>query len=305
MKTIYFLIIGLISNVTAFSQENCPAIKMAEDNKELAKGIFRTKTESERINGNTYVSNLSAMSDEKFNALCERFEYNPNFEQAKKNNPNLSSYVMYAKNFTGETNIYTAILDNYRKELENLPQNVKKRLQVIDNTIKMYEDLQEALNKEIQYNTGEILDNGINLEIKHIKIVSGDVSIPGFSSLNKYTANLIGGEIMKQEKEIIVNSIGKQGTPIDNPLADKMNACFKIFEGAAVLDPPLRLITEDPWYKVFVSLPEAGKIIGHTAAIVNIYFRKNEYSNFITELEKEKQYILKYGQVGPVITSAD
>jgi hypothetical protein len=281
-----------------FAQEQCKSIEIEKENIELAKNIFSTETKDKKINGDSYVSKLSAMSDDKFNALCDRFEYNPYFEQAKKNNPDLSSYVMYAENLTGVTNLFCAMLD-YKKEIENLPQDVKKRLQTIDNTIKLYKDLQDALSKEMRYNNEEIIDNGINLAIKHVEIFTQDVSIPGFSDLNKYTANLIGAEIIQSAKDGMLD----KRPQIDNLVADKMNEGFTWFERAAVLVPPLRVITEYPYYKIFASLPEIGKGIGHAAAVVNIYFRKNEYENLITELEKEKQYILTNKTTGPVMKS--
>jgi len=108
MKTIYILIIGLFSAITALSQEIC---QLEVENCKLAENIFRTQTINENFNGNSYVCNLSIMSDERFYALCDRFEYNPNFENAKRNNPNMSIYVMYAKNSKGETNVFCVDLD--------------------------------------------------------------------------------------------------------------------------------------------------------------------------------------------------
>lgn len=217
MKAISFLIVGLISAITVFAQQPCKGDIIEKENIELAKNIFKTEIVNEKVNGNSYVGKLSTMSDEKFNALCERFEYNPNFEKAKKINPNLSSYVMYAENITGSTNLFCVVLNNMnKKETANLPPEAQKRLQVIDNTIEMYKNIQEALDKETQNNKGEIIDNGTHLIIKNVP---------------------------------------------------------------------------------FVSLPQIGKILGQTAANVNIYFRKNEFKNLIAILERDKQYILNPNKV--------
>lgn len=309
MKTIYLLIIGLISSVTMFAQGTtikCErARKIEEKNIKLAKDIFRKESIDERINGNIYVCGLSTMSDEKFNALCDRFEYNSNYEKLKRNNPNLSSFVTYAKDLAGGTNIFVVNL-NYKTAFTDFPKDAQKRLQVIDNTIELYKNLQKALDREMQYNTGEILDNGTNLVIKHIPaIIPKDVEISGFPNLAKDITNLVGKEIIKSTKDEVVINIAKKSPPIDNWLADDMNDCFKKLKYVAVLAPPLRVITEHPYYKIFVSLPEAGKIIGHAATYVNIYFRKNEYQKIIEELENEKRYIYRNGQTGPIIKSMD
>jgi len=206
-----FLITGLISTVTLLGQGECPPEIVKKQN-ELAKKKYMDKTKYEEIIGNSFVCELSTIPDATFDALCERFEYNPYFERAKKANPNLSSYVMYAENFTGSANLFCVVLNNMnKKETANLPPEAQKRLQVIDNTIEMYKNIQEGLDKEIRSNKGEIIDNGTHLIIKNVP---------------------------------------------------------------------------------FVSLPRIGKIIGQTAANINIYFRKDEYQILIAMLEREKQYIL-------------
>ena len=302
MKAIYLLIIGLFSTISVFGQQDCQTCEEIEqENIKLAKNIFRTETEESKVNGDSYVSKLSAMSDERFNALCERLDYNPYFEQAKKNNPDLSSYVMYAKNLTGGTNLFCAMLD-YKKEIENLPQDAKERLEVINNTIELYKNLQKALNEEMLYNTGEIIDNGVNLVIKHLpKIFPKDYEIPFFPDLDNDVANLLGKDAIKIAKSDITENIIKKSPPIKNWLADNMNKGFKFFNHIAVLSPPLKAITIHPYYRIAISLPESGKIIGHILTDVNIYFRKNEYEKLIAALESERQYIIKNGTSGPVI----
>ncbi|MDR1983628.1 MAG: hypothetical protein LBQ28_02245 [Prevotellaceae bacterium] len=295
MKKIYLITIGLIIAINALAQEPCDKeIELREKVNELRQKVFDKKTKKETTTNDSYVCQLSTIPDKTFSVLCEA--YHPNFEKERKKNPNITNYFMFAENDKGELNMFCENLD-YKKDLANLPQDVQKRLNVIDNTIEMYKKIQEALDKEIQYNTGEIIDNGVNLAIKHIPDFLPKVKIGEMVTLNKDITNLLGNDAVQLIKNKVTDDVIKKSPPIDNWLADNMNTCFDVIDHLYIFNSATKLLTKSPLYKIIKSLPEIGKMGAHYATNLTIHVRKNEYKNYIETLEKEKQFILNTKQL--------
>ena len=68
------------------------------------------------------------------------------------------------------------------------------------------------------------------------------------------------------------------------------------FAGAIV--PEGEKITCHYLWRIFMSLPEAGKMIGNGGAVINILFQRDEYIKKLQELEQREQE-LKAKEVGP------
>ena len=99
---------------------------------------------------------------------------------------------------------------------------------------------------------------------------------------------------------------GVKYTPIENQVADIVDNILVVTDIATSPFIPVRAaMNKCIYFKLFESLPEAGKILGDVGAIINVQFRKSSYKDMIEKLEKEKQYILKTGQIGPVIKNTD
>jgi len=135
-----FLITGLISTITLLGQGECPPEIVKKQN-ELAKKKYMDKTKYEEIIGNSFVCELSTIPDATFGALCDRIDCNPNYEMEKNRSPNLSGYVMYAKNPTGETNVFCADLDRKTGLVTN---SYRGKLKGFDWTQREYKGKQEV-----------------------------------------------------------------------------------------------------------------------------------------------------------------
>lgn len=284
----------IATKINVFAQQ-CDAYLIAID-------IFKTQTKSEQVTNNSYTCQLSKMSDEKFKVMCELFEHNPNFKAAKQKKSNMSNYLMYAENFNGGMNFFSHNL-SYQKEIDNLPKDAQERLKVIGNTINLLENLRNALEIEKSINVDEISINAVNLELKLVFQKLKGIEIKGIINIDEYVTNMIGKELATYTNDKFVNDVVRKREPIENWLADGMNEYFKLVERAAIFYPPLRAATMHPYYLTFSMLPEIGKMIGHAGGYINIYFRQNEYTKQIKVLEREREYILKNKQLGPVIKS--
>jgi len=93
--------------------------------------IFKTQTINETITDNSYTCQLAQMSDEKFNGMCELFEHNPRFVEAKQKNPNISNYTMYAENEEGDYNLFC---DYPNKNNSN--SEIKEENKVLNNALR-------------------------------------------------------------------------------------------------------------------------------------------------------------------------
>jgi hypothetical protein len=289
MKTVNLFIISMLATLNTFAQENCDCDAIEQENTKLAEKIFQTKTEFESVDEISYICQLAKMPDKTFNALCERYQYNYNFQKQREKNPNIRNYFMFAENENEEINIFCENIDP-EKEFANLPKDVQQRLKVIDNAIEMCKNIQKVLDNEISYNWGEVLDNGVNLVIKH----APNIEVPGYTTFQNDIGNFITGKYIKSVKDEIIDR--KTERPhIDNWLADNLDKLSDAMEVSKILSPSMKIVTKSGWglciYEVIKSAPEVGKAIGYALTNINIHFRKDTYQKQIELLEREKQFI--------------
>ena len=163
---------------------------------------------------------------------------------------------------------------------DEIPPNFKiieyqAQLEKVRNTKKLYQDLANALQHEINYNLVETADNAGDLLLKHVSFPQGDVlKEKAMEELKKKAA------VEKEES-------------IKNELADFVNSVVDYSEKIVELVPGGNKLTNHYLWKLFKSTPEAGRGLGHLAASVNIYFRKNEYTDKIQELTNIEQQLVK------------
>jgi len=286
------LIFALISSITVSAQEVCPAVLIEAENITLAENIFINNAKEAKLLNGSYVCKIAEkMSDERFMALSDRFQHNPYFKRTQDmTKEEITAYIMYAENFSGQFNVFIA-LQSYFKELEYLPEDVQTRLRIIDNTIQMYTDIQQALDLELQYNTGEIIDNGIALLIKQVPEILPSVNIPGYTSIDTELANMLGKDVIAIKYNHLRSSVRKT-LPIENNFSDQYNKAFTYYQRIAMAVPPLRLITKAPLYRLFEGLPEISKNGAHVAVNLQVYFRKSEITDLISQLQREKSLII-------------
>jgi len=196
-----------------------------------------------------------------------------------------SNHIIYS---TGQQNNKTEITMYYetvskrpkvpplpkRSQVDNEMKEYISQLEKIRNTKKLYQDLANVLQHQIDYNLVEAADNAGDLLLKHVSIPQGDVL------KEKAIEELKKTEDIENEK------------PIKNEVADIVNSVIDGSEKIIELLPGGDVISNHYLWKLFKSTPEAGKGLGHLAASVNIYFRKSEYNDKIQELTNIEQQLV-------------
>jgi len=239
----------------------------------IEKKVLRNYNEST----NTFSMEIENVSQEKFMELCNSGK--PDMAKLSEKYPDAMMYTMYScKRENNQTiiNAYVEIIRNPALDEKNATK--QRQLEKIRNTRKMYMDIIDALDNEIDFNKVEVVDNASELLMKHIPVDNKVVeNIMGFTKEEAMNA-LRGGKILP--------------STIENPVADNVNKFVNITEKVIDFIPGGSKITNHYLWRLFKSTPEAGKGLGHTAAIVNIYFRQKEYRKLIDELNKEEQKVL-------------
>lgn len=224
---------------------------------------------------------VSPMSNEEFEQFCKK-------EISKLSNQNIEgnySIIGSCKqtpngvqaNFCITTNpnvVNSAdIIDRESKE---------KELNKIRNTKKMYEGLIKALDDQIKTNQVEIVDEGLNLGLKHINIKSsvGDLIK---SKIKDFKDNTI--TTLKKKYNLDEHGIENENAQLLDDMTNQAESLMSII-------PEGDLITCHYLWRILKSLPEAGKILGQTGAMINIYFRINEYKEKLKQLEEEEKRLL-------------
>lgn len=152
---------------------------------------------------------------------------------------------------------------------------LKLQLEKVKNTKKLYQDLANTLQHQMNYNLVETVDNTGDLLLKHVSIPQGEA-------------------LKTKPMEEIKKAAGVENEkPIKNTVADIVNLVVDGSEKIVELVPVGDILTNHYLWKLFKSTPEAGKGLGHLAASINIYFRKSEYADKIKELENYEQQLVK------------
>lgn len=232
----------------------------------------------------TLHTELPAMSDQQFKEFCIIEE-----SKLKELPNNIDDHIITMCRWEGNTVSagFCVFSNPNAKPLIDEQLSKEKQLTRIRNTKKMYQDMIEALNKEIAANTIEVVDNAGNLAIKHVNQTELK---PLGSILKKYKEKAI--EKLKEEYGL------EEWTPTENVTAEIVDNGIELAESVASIVPEGEKITCHYLWRIFMSLPEAGKMIGNGGAVINIFFQRDEYIKKLQELEQREQE-LKAKEVGP------
>lgn len=164
---------------------------------------------------------------------------------------------------------------------EQVQLSKEKKLDKIRNTKKMYQNLIEALNKEVAANNIEIIDNAGNLAMKHLNL----------KEVEAFRPIIEDGKDKGVEK--LKKKYGLQGRdPIKNEIAEVIDEGIAFAEEVASVIPGGDKLTCHYLWRIFKSVPEAGKMLGNGAATINIMFQRREYEKKLKELEQQEQELL-------------
>ncbi|MDR2010546.1 MAG: hypothetical protein LBQ22_08685 [Bacteroidales bacterium] len=291
---IFFEVLFGVSLLFAQTEEERLRVKIAEK-KEEKERLYNCKTffENQKYIKNHYYDQKIAivevepnsMNKNEFKNLCQEYSREVvEFERNLKYDPNVTDYhIVYAcnqKNETTEINMYYEVTSNtsinFIKEGDDAEiRECELLLNKIRNNQKLCKELSDILQRQINYNLIETADNAGNLLLKHVSIPNGE-----------------------ELKTNIMEELKKAGgveneKPIDNKTANILNKGINLTEKVVEFIPGGDKLTNHYLWKLFKSTPEAGKGLGHLAASVNIYFRKNEYEREIQKLKIEEEIIIK------------
>lgn len=245
----------------------------------LLKQIAETEAEIERLQNkekNTdseqasclekgVYKQLKPMTNEEFEAFCK--EEMPNLTNQKIEG--IYSIISSCKQTPNglQANFCIATTPDVVKKSSSVNNAKEKELLKIRNTKKMYIDLIESLNKELQNNGIEIVDQSANLAVKHIDIdgPTRDVITESFSELKD---NMIVQ--LKNKYNLDEMNIKNENAQLVDDMANQAERLMSMIPGG-------EKITSHYLWRIFKSTPELGKIIGHTGAMINIYFQINEF----------------------------
>lgn len=232
----------------------------------------------------TLHTELPAMSDKQFKEFCTT-----ELSKIKELSTNVDDHIITMCRQEG--NIVSAgfcVFSNPNAKPLTAGQLSKERQLIkIQNTKKMYQDLIEALNKELAANTIEIVDNAGNLALKHIDLKELEALRPVIQNHKDQAI-----EKLKEKHGL------EEWTPTENVTAEVVDNGIDLAENVASIVPEGKKITCHYLWRIFKSLPEVGKMLGNGGANINIMFQRDEYMKKYQELEQQEQE-LKAKEVGP------
>lgn len=261
----------------------------------LLKEIAETEAEIERLQNKKSKNNsenqycfekvvykqLNPMSNEEFEAFCKKEMPNLTNQKIEGNYSIISSCKQTPNGL--QANFCIATTPDVVNKTSSVNNDAKeKELLKIRNTKKMYQDLIASLNKELQNNGIEIVDQSANLAVKHI-----DIDGP--------TGEVITGSLSDLKDNMIVqlrNKYNLDEMNIKNENAQLVDDMANQAEKLLSLIPGGSKITSHYLWRIFKSTPELGKMIGHAGAMIHIYFRIDEFKKKLQQLEDEERRLL-------------
>lgn len=231
----------------------------------------------------TLYTKLQPMNEDQFASFCVQ-------ELAKVNDIPINVDERIISSCRQEGGIVSAsfcVLSNPNAKLmddEEKQLSKEKQLAKIRNTKEMYRNLIEALNKEITANKIEIADHAGDLAIKHLNVKEVENLKP---IIQKYKDNGI---------DILEDKSGLKGrTNIKNETAEALDKGISAVEEIASYIPEGDKLTCHYLWRIFKSVPDAGRMLGNAGAAITIMFQRNEYEKKLKELEQQEQELLKNG----------
>lgn len=280
----FFLVTLFASTSTALAQSESNTAKKEKLraeidrlNKEIAS-LQNSSAKNATCYSETKFENLGLMSDKGFESFCK------NWLSKSSNVKQLSGTQVFAsctqKGNTVEGRF--CIIENaspflkeeneVEKTQKEMQETKEKKLRKVQNTIQYYQNLIDALEKELKRNGVEIVDASTDLAVKHVEQ---------------------GGEILEEIKEAYIKEAAANGyTLIENKLANTINEGIDVVEKVLSHVPKGDKVTKHYLWTLFKSTPEVGKMVGNGAASITIYFRINEAKKHLEEArarEKELQ----------------
>lgn len=176
------------------------------------------------------------------------------------------------------------IFHNPKAEKKSLQENKSReeKLEKVRNTIKMYQDIVAAIDKELASNEIGMVDDGGNLLVKHLNLKELEPIRP---LVQKAKDSAVG----KLKEFFGVEHIA----PIQNENAETVDNFINVTEEITSVIPGADKLTCHYLWRIFKSVPDVGKILGSGAAAVNIYFQRKEAIATLHRYEQLEQELLK------------
>jgi len=237
--------------------------------------LYGNRVIGQQCSRSAVVVQLKPMDREEFTQLCNYLS--PDMEKLREKNPGLNCRINYScsqKDGKNEISLYYEDFDCPASV--NTPRDAGPgELEKIRNTRNMYLRLIGELDRELTFNSVEIVDQSSGLLLKHVPLGANQLKI-----------------IQEQAMQYLRESKNLNTSPINNLAADVVSGTVGYTEKVVELLPGGDKLTNHYLWKLFKSTPEAGKTLGHIGAYLDIYFRKNEYKKMVDELDQQEQLLM-------------
>lgn len=224
-----------------------------------------------------------SMSNEEFEAFCKKEIPQITVSSSVANYAIISSCKQGPQGLQANYCISAPPLTLKPIELSKNSADVEKELTKIRNTKKMYQDLINSLYKELEGNGVEIVDESLNLAVKHINIESAVAGIIR-NKLKDLKDNMMIQ--LRQEFNIEERNIENENAQIVDDMTNQAEKLTSIIPGG-------KLATCHYLWRILKSTPEIGKVLGDSGAMVNIYFQIDEFQKKLQQLEEREKAIMK------------
>lgn len=269
----------------------------SSEKQRLLKQIAETEAEIARLsqtkegqnNQNKYCfekvvfKEQSSMSNEEFEAFCKKEIPQIKTTSSVANYTIISSCKQTPKGLQANYCISAPPLTLKPIESSKSRADVEKELTKIRNTKKMYQELINSLYKEIEGNGIEIVDESLNLAVKHINI-GGSVAGIIRNRLKDLKDNMMVQ--LRQKFNIEERNIENENAQIVDDMTNQAEKLASIIPGG-------KLATCHYLWRILKSTPELGKVLGDSGAMVNIYFQIDEFQKKIQQLEERESALIK------------
>ena len=243
----------------------------------LRAALESTETLDTLCYAKTLYTELQPMSDAQFEQFCVQ-----EFANLDSLPINIEDRIVSSCRKDGnEVTANFCVFRNPNAEVveSTLPnQSKEEELRKIENTIKMYRDIVASLDKELAANGIGSVDDAGNLVIKHLNL----------KELKWLKPLVQKGKDWTIEKLKDYAGVGEV-PPIENKNAEAVEELINSTENIASVVPGADKLTLHYLWRIFKSVPDAGKIIGTIGASVNIIFQRKEAIQNLRKYEERKK----------------
>lgn len=288
MTCFLFIIVFCFYSGHCCAQNNATKERLRQQIAEVEAEIERlqsremqSKSEKTYCFEKVFYQEIKPMTNEEFEQFCKKEIPNLANNKIEGNYTIISSCKQTPKGL--QANFCIATTPNVINNTPSVNNAAKeKELLKIRNTKKMYQDLIASLNKELQNNGIEIVDQSANLAVKHIDIdgPTGDVITGSLSDLKD---NMIVQ--LRDKYNLDEMNIKNENAQLVDDMANQAEKILSFIPGGSK-------ITSHYLWRIFKSTPELGKMIGHAGAMIHIYFQIDEFQKKLQQLENEEKRLL-------------